>query len=393
MSAIGFSIARLFLLSVFFLVPFLLGYLVCRLALKLSVFASLALSLLFTIVGIMYILLPNFLSNRPPQWTFPLLHIPGRSIDSAIYLFPKAYLLLIVFVFIIAGGAFLLKIVRKWQGTGLTEGEKKPGLPGFKAWLCASNLLWGVAIAVCGFLLGFGFYNVFVAILIMLAIYPALKTLSGQESGAPKPESGETVPKSSSEESAQILKMLEAGKITSEEATDLLNALSQRERPKQNGLVKLSIFRKLILFGAAFVLLGFFLPWFKINVGKEMNRLNNKLLSEMIPKDIPLPKQDIDLGEDLIVSLKGADIKDGLGWLILLLSLGIAVLPYLNLKMDRQTFQTVSLLAVGLGSLILLHLFFSSFRFMSIGLLIVIAGYVLQISGLIKEKTSGGYSI
>lgn len=381
------------LLSIRFLLliaVLLLGYLICRLVLKLSVFASLGLSLLFIILSIMYIFLPQF-PHRPHPGMFPIPRLPGRSIDSSIYLYPKARLLIIVFVFIIMGGAFLLKIVRKWQEIGLTELEKQPGLPGFKAWLCPSNLLWGIVIAISGSLLGFGFFNIFMIVLILLAIYPALKTLGTPEGKELKPETGDTILKSSSEETEKILKMLEKGKITSEDATDLLNALSQCQRPRQNGIVKLSPFRKLILFGAAFVLLGFFLPWFKIDMGKVMNTMGNKI-SEMIPRDFPVPKQNLDLGESFIVGLDGADIKDGMGWLILLLSLGTAILPYLNLKMERQTFQTVSLLAAGLGSLILLHLFFSTFRFISIGLLIVIAGYVMQISGLIKEKTAGGYT-
>lgn len=385
--AIGFASWRiLIVLSVF-----LLGFVLCRTALRLSVIASLGLSLVFTILGILYILLPQFVPHRLHPGMFPIPHLPGRFMDSSIYFYPKSYLLLIVFLFIITSGVFLLRMVRKWQGIGLTEAEKQPGLPGIKAWLCPANLLWGVAIGICGYLLGFGFYNVFVIILILLAIYPALKTLGAQEVNQQKPESGDTVVKSSSEETEKILKMLEAGKITSEEATDLLNALSQSQRTRQNGMVWLSPYRKLILFGAAFVLLGFFLPWFKIDVGGEMNRMGKKF-SEMIPGDIPMPIQQIDTGESFVVTLDGADIKDGLGWLILLLSLGLATLPYLNLKMDRQTFQTVSLLAVGLGSLILLHLFFSSFRFISIGLLIVISGYALQIAGLIKEKSAGGFA-
>lgn len=359
-------------------------------ALKLSVIASLGLSLLMTLFGLLYIVLPKHIPRRYVPGMFFPPHPSSRVMDSSIYLYPKAYLLIIVFLLIIFSGVFLIRIVRKWQGINLTEAEKQPGWPGFKAWLSPANLIWGFAIVLCGYLLGFGFWNILFIVLLLLAIYPALKTLGAPELKEHKPEGSETAIKTSSEETEKILKMLEEGKINTEEATDLLNALSQSQRPRLNGMVKLSPFRKLILFGAAFVLLGFFLPWLKIDMGKEMNRMGNKI-SEMMPGNFPVPKQKIDLGESFIVVLDGADIKDGLGWLILLLSLGIAALPYLNLKMDRQTSQTVSFLAIGLGSLILLHLFFSSFRFISIGLLIVIAGYVLQISGLIKEKSAGGF--
>ena len=171
-----------------------------------------------------------------------------------------------------------------------------------------------------------------------------------------------------------ILEMLEQGKITAEEASDLLNALTQTHRVSSPSTVPLSPSRRFILIGAAVVLLGSFFPWIKVDLGKEMN-------------ENPLGLRIHSMGEKSIISVKDAyDIENGLGWLVILLSLGIAGLPYLNLRMDRQTLQTISFLALGMGSLVLLHIFFSSFRFVSIGLVIVIGGYVLQFAGLIQEK-------
>jgi len=334
---------------------FLLEYLISRLALKLSVLASLGLALLVCFLGLCLIILPNI-----PHSTLGLTNRTGH------FGLGRINHLLVVLLFLVFGIPFLIKIIRKWRGIGLSEAERKPGWDGFKAWFSAGNIVWGLLLVICGYIIVAGFWNAVFIVLILLGIYPALNTLKSTGSKEGKPREGESREKIASEETDKILKMLEQGKITAEEASDLLNALAQTHSIHHSSPVALSLSRRLILIGAAVVLLGSFFPWLKVDLGK-----------------VPMPQ----MSEMSMVSIQNAyDIKHGLGWLVVLFALGIAALPYLNLRMDRQTLQTISFLALGLGSAFLLNVFFSSFRFVSIGLLVVIGGYCLEIAGLIQEK-------
>ena len=71
---------------------------------------------------------------------------------------------------------------------------------------------------------------------------------------------------------------------------------------------------------------------------------------------------------------------------MLLFGVVAAVLPYLAANLDSETTQKVSLIALSLGAIILLYLFTRSIRFASIGLLLGLAGYALEILGVIKER-------
>lgn len=73
-----------------------------------------------------------------------------------------------------------------------------------------------------------------------------------------------TGPKAAGPERARILRMIEDGKITAEEGSDLLDAMGRSSALR--GQDKFSNLDMAILAGVALVILGFFLPWVHIRL-------------------------------------------------------------------------------------------------------------------------------
>ncbi len=84
--------------------------------------------------------------------------------------------------------------------------------------------------------------------------------------------------------------------------------------------------------------------------------------------------------------IAGGDIPHGLGWCILLLGAAAALLPWFAGNLEPQALWKSTRAALGGGALILLYLLTGSFRFASVGILLVAAGYVLQFVGAFKER-------
>jgi hypothetical protein len=70
------------------------------------------------------------------------------------------------------------------------------------------------------------------------------------------------------DERERILKMVEEGKINTEEGTELLDAMGRSSALR--GEEKFSRVDMIMLMGAALVVLGFFLPWVYVNWTKQM---------------------------------------------------------------------------------------------------------------------------
>ena len=86
------------------------------------------------------------------------------------------------------------------------------------------------------------------------------------------------------------------------------------------------------------------------------------------------------------IELRGGNVGRGLGWIILLLGLAVALHPYLiTTRLDGETLQRAALVALGIGAIILMYLLSQSFRYAVVGLFIVIIGYALEIAGQAME--------
>jgi hypothetical protein len=276
---------------------------------------------------------------------------------------------------------FLARLYLAWVAGAVTEEEKAPGMAGVRAWLRVSNLICAILIALC-FWIGFGyaFLSPLVLAFFALLAYPLLNlSVNGNlpPAAAPPPAASGTV----TPERERVLKLLDDGKITASECAELLNALGHSAQPPAPQAAAAASHRKTVLIGAALLLVGFFLPWFAVNMGD----VNRELMSQMPSfRGAPIMAQGLVSGPS--VHITGGDIDHGLGWFVLLFGVVAAVLPYLAANLDSETTQKVSLIALGLGTIILLYLFTRNIRVASIGLLLVLAGYALEIFGVIKAR-------
>jgi hypothetical protein len=273
--------------------------------------------------------------------------------------------------------AFALRLWGRWVGDKATSDEQQPGLVGIRAWFSVSNVMMAVAIVLCTWF-GFGVSPLLTAVIVtaLLAANPVLRMEAGPRSSVPVADDLST-------EREKIISMLEAGKLTPDESAELLEALGQTSRAHQP--VKLTSSQRLMLIGAALVVIGFFLPWFVFNPGKIASSMmmNVAVESPFVGSDFRLVTPKMNTPN---VSISGGDIQKGLGWMALLLAGAAALIPYLSTRLDEATLRTIRVLCLGVGTLIVLYLLTNNIRFVGIGLIIAVGGYLLEIVGVIRES-------
>jgi hypothetical protein len=283
---------------------------------------------------------------------------------------------------------FLWMLYRNWIGGKASEQEKLPGAEGVRAWIGGGKLLVAVALAF-GASRGFDqslFAMSFLTIGALL-VRPALASLSTSKPTPPEK------PEDLTGDRERVLSMLEQGKITAEESSDLLNALNESVRQSRSPSVPMTPDRRMGFVGMGLVLVGFFLPWLSFDAGKEMNRMTGPMMRQMeqFRDSIPLglnmqsgnmPQMNFNTGSSRFA---GGDIGKGLGWIILILGIAAAVLPYIAGTVAPHTQRLIVLGLLGCGAVILLYLLTKNLRYLSIGIPVVIVGYVLEAIGPIRE--------
>jgi hypothetical protein len=178
--------------------------------------------------------------------------------------------------------------------------------------------------------------------------------------------------------------MLEEGKITAEEAAELLSALGQT-LPAATAVEPWTPGRKLMLAGAAVVLVGFFLPWFSFNTVEEMRRAFYEAHSQL-PPGMAVPAADLPMPGGMTVRITGGDVRHGLGWIMLGLALGAAVTPYVATGLAREQRRVVMLVALAAGGIVGLYLLTGNFSRVDVGLPIVLVGYVVEVVGVVRDQ-------
>lgn len=278
---------------------------------------------------------------------------------------------------------FVTRLYLKWIGERLTEAEKIPGIEGVRAWLGVGNVICATLIPICvWFVYGVSLSALLALTFGLLLAYPLLNmaSQSAQPAAAAQPED-------LSSEREKVLQLLEAGKITADESAELLNALSHSAPEPAKPAPGINPARKMVLLGAVLLLVGFFLPWFDIRLGEEMNEISSQTqqsINQQMPPNITFPFNI--MRSDSRISLSGGDIAHGLGWWILLLGIVAAVLPFFATNLDKQTQKKVMLACLGIGAVILIYLFTNNLKFASIGIIFGLAGYVLELIGTLQER-------
>jgi hypothetical protein len=277
---------------------------------------------------------------------------------------------------------FLVNLYLKWIAGHLTEAEKASGMEGVRAWLRGGNLVCALVISLCAWLgFGYSFWGMLALTLMALLAYPLLNMAS--DSFKPvEPKTDNLSP-----ERERVLKMLDDGKITASESAELLNALSHTVQPARPQASASSPQRKMILTGLVLLLIGFFLPWFSYNPDDEMARLLGGM-QEKMNQISQTPKLQLNLPDMGSVHLSGGDIRYGLGWVVLLLGIAAAAVPYVANHLDNETQQKAKLIGLSAGAIILIYLLTQNMRYVSVGIILGLAGYALQLVGTLKERQS-----
>ena len=277
-------------------------------------------------------------------------------------------------------------LYRKWLGNHLTDAEKTSGVDGFRAWLGVGNVICAALIPVCLWqLYEFSLLGGWVLTFALVLAYPILNLAS--ESAQPAP----TVPTEDlSNEREKVLQLLEAGKINADESADLLNALGQSvpPRPPPASEMELSPPRKMVLIGAALLLVGFFLPWFAISPGAMLHDMvfQQSMFGVTLPANVANMMPHVpDTGT---VQVHAGDIAHGLGWWILALGMVAAVLPFFATTLEATLQKKIILAALGVGVFLLIYLLSNSLRYANLGVLLALAGYALEVVGTLKERPS-----
>ncbi len=283
---------------------------------------------------------------------------------------------------------FVVQLYRKWIGGHLTEAEKLPGMDGARAWLGMGNVMCAALIPLCVWVeLGYSPVIMLAVTFGLLLGYPVLNVASPATQSVPTGQ-----PEDLSSEREKVLQLLEAGKISAVESAELLNALGHSTPPPTKPAAEINPQRKMVLLGAALLLIGFFLPWFTINPGEEMNRALSQLQQNMNQPMLTMPMNGnpiVNLPQfNSTVHVSGGDIGHGLGWWILLLGIGAAVLPFFATTLETALQKKIILAALGIGAILFIYLLSDTFRYVSFGIVLMLAGYVLELIGTLKERPS-----
>jgi hypothetical protein len=91
------------------------------------------------------------------------------------------------------------------------------------------------------------------------------------------------------------------------------------------------------------------------------------------------------------VRISGGDVQHGLGWLVLLLGLAAAALPYLAADLNEQTRHRATLAGLGAGAIILLYLVTENLRYVNTGIFLALIGYGFQLAGALRSARLGAH--
>jgi hypothetical protein len=87
-----------------------------------------------------------------------------------------------------------------------------------------------------------------------------------------------------------------------------------------------------------------------------------------------------------MLRIAGGNVPHGLGWLVLLLAVIVAFAPLEALWPQPVLRRKISILMLGVGAFLLVYLLTQNFRFVSFGLVVVFAGYALELAGVMKSR-------
>jgi hypothetical protein len=321
-----------------------------------------------------------FLALNGTQFLFasPLQKPWNSRVDTVAFI---AFLLLVAL-----GLGVLVKVYRALALDSATDLERTPNAQSLRAWLGPANVIAAAGIvAAASYALGWRPWLTGAVTLAVLLAYPAFNCLLSRRAAMHADDP-------SAEERRRVLALVESGKISAADGAELISALGQSYAAgafRQDDLA-LSGNRRMMLLGSAVVLVGFFLPWFTVNVGQITRDPLNYMMREL------LPGFGTPASSDLVLRVSGGDIAHGLGWILMFLAIGAAVLPLLwpTRPANRPIQRAISFVALVAGTILLLYIFSGyvtsrSGLDLEVGLPVVMAGYAITWIWTVREYVLG----
>jgi hypothetical protein len=162
-----------------------------------------------------------------------------------------------------------------------------------------------------------------------------------------------------------------------------------------------------MLLGAFLSLIGFFLPWFTINISEAMRDATSSLQQNMRQYLGGLPpnfdqsavteanRMQVPVENLLQFSIRGGDVQHGLGWMILAAGLVGACLPFFWTppRSNSRQMRNAVFAALAVGSVLALYVLSGSFNAATSiepGFVLTIAGYAVLWVGCIREYADWG---
>jgi hypothetical protein len=339
-------------------------------------------ALVLTLIGSVFLFLYYTTLRRPAgflAWVVTFIVaiiVPASTVEQNGQHFERltervAIPLLFMALLILFGTAFCIRLYRKWLYGAATPDELAPGAEGLRAWLSPANLAVAGAITFAAWkALGWSPVLTVTLTLGLLLIWPAFHN---QSTHPAVPASTPSPNPTNAAEREKVLALLEAGKISADESAELLHALAASSaQPAAEPRGPMSGNQKLALAGGVLVLIGFFLPWFSINPASELKHA----MSDLGFAGSPLESLSQQFQGSVVI--RGGDIGDKLGWVVLILGLIGPILPQITPHMDPTVQRTIRMLALGAGAIILLYLISQQPRSVSFGIVLALAGYICQ---------------
>jgi hypothetical protein len=244
------------------------------------------------------------------------------------------------------------------------------------------------------------FLAVFYAAILYFFVFFLVRRL---KRGTPSPR--RTSSQQPAQERQRVLALVDAGKITAEEAAELLTALAQSQSADRETIASLSGPRRIMAVGAAVMLVAFFLPWFSENLTKALSAMQEAMPSFSGPGNINLtpPEASNDINGpagasvnksgELQISLRGGDVRNGLGWIALAAAIAAAALPLFwpTRGRDDRLMRNLTLAILALGSVALVYLLSNAFNAITTiepGFLLAMAGYAVLWVGAVREYSA-----
>jgi hypothetical protein len=262
----------------------------------------------------------------------------------------------------------------------------------WKPWLSPANLVCAAALTLCaGIGLGLQFMGIAAGLAIVSLLgYPLIATLLAPPT--PNTGAGEPAGADLTSERQRVLHLLEEGKVNARECSELLGAMAQT-MPTARAIEPMTAPRRALILGAVVVLVGFFLPWFTINLGQEVQRAMRTMLPPAMDArqfglgaGAAMPSFNQTAGPSDAVTVTGGDVQHGLGWLMLALAAAVAAMPYVVPTLPLATRRSAMFLSLAAGTVIGLYLLANGWRWAEYGLWIALCGSVVQWMGAIRDS-------